>query len=486
MKVAIVHYHLRTGGVTRVIRNALAALAGRGVECAVLAGEPPAEPSPEWECVTVLDGLGYETAPISGSAPRFADRLEMAATGALGGAPDLWHIHNHSLGKNRFLPLAVGELARRGRRMLLHVHDFAEDGRPETFLFLLEGVGGGDPGRLAERLYPCAPHVHYGALNGRDHRFLADAGVPPAQLHLLPNAVGLDEPHGGRARADDGGSRLFIYPTRAIRRKNLGEFLLWAALAEGDRFAVTRAPVNPAARPVYDRWVAFAAENGLPVDFDIAATTDVPFAALLQRATALVTTSVAEGFGLGFLEPWLVGRPLVGRDLPEITEQISSAGVDLSGLYGRLDVPLEWVGGDALRKRVAAAYGAHLAAYGRSPAPDDVGRALAAMCRRDTVDFGCLDEPFQRQVITILREDRAARDRIRPLRPGAAADPSETVRRNAEVVGREFSLARYGERLVSIYEAVLACEPSAPESLSAKTLLDHFLDPARFNLLLTH
>ena len=37
------------------------------------------------------------------------------------------------------------------------------------------------------------------------------------------------------------------------------------------------------------------------------------FAALLASAHALVTTSVAEGFGLAFLEPWLMGRPLAGR-----------------------------------------------------------------------------------------------------------------------------------------------------------------------------
>ena len=39
----------------------------------------------------------------------------------------------------------------------------------------------------------------------------------------------------------------------------------------------------------------------------------------MASAHRLVTTSVAEGFGLAFLEPWLFGKGLLGRNLPEIT-----------------------------------------------------------------------------------------------------------------------------------------------------------------------
>ncbi len=62
------------------------------------------------------------------------------------------------------------------------------------------------------------------------------------------------------------------------------------------------------------------------------------FHALLTAAHALVTTSVAEGFGLAFLEPWLANRPLFGRKLPEVTEGNKKAGVNLASLYTRLDV----------------------------------------------------------------------------------------------------------------------------------------------------
>ena len=41
MRIAIVHYHLQTGGVTRIIQHAQRVLGERGVTLAVLSGEPP-------------------------------------------------------------------------------------------------------------------------------------------------------------------------------------------------------------------------------------------------------------------------------------------------------------------------------------------------------------------------------------------------------------------------------------------------------------
>ena len=58
------------------------------------------------------------------------------------------------------------------------------------------------------------------------------------------------------------------------------------------------------------------------------------------RHLALVTTSIAEGFGLAFLEPWISGSSVVGRNLPDITEDFS---VELDHLYDRFDVPVDRV-----------------------------------------------------------------------------------------------------------------------------------------------
>ncbi len=158
MKIAIVHYHLRTGGVTRVVRHALDAPTGSDMAVAVLSGEPPADPMPPGVRVEIVPELAYESA-FAGDPRAAAEILQAAATKALGGPPDVWHIHNHALGKNRFLPMATAGLAEQGCRLLLQIHDFAEDGRPaRTTPSSSECRCAGDPaGRMARTVRRLAP-----------------------------------------------------------------------------------------------------------------------------------------------------------------------------------------------------------------------------------------------------------------------------------------------------------------------------------------
>ncbi len=189
LNVAVVHYHFRRGGVTRVIENAVRSLAGSDTNVAVLVGEEPPEPV---ESVHTVGGLGYADHLGSISGRELADSLRRVATKALGRAPDLWHVHNHSLGKNPSLPEALHHLACEREALLLQVHDFAEDGRPGEYRLLKERLGGSGADSMSEKLYPQAPQVHYAALNRRDHGFLTAAGVDRSRLHLLPNAVADD------------------------------------------------------------------------------------------------------------------------------------------------------------------------------------------------------------------------------------------------------------------------------------------------------
>jgi len=437
--------------------------------------------------VRVIPPLAYSERPGFDSVEQLVTQLEAAARDALGGPPDVWHFHNHSVGKNAAVPLAVSHLADLGRRVLLHIHDFPEDGRPQNYALLRDQLGRGDAGRLGRILYPQAGHVHYALLNRRDLGFMSGAGVPPERLHLLPNPASLKLAQApAPTELPPRTGRCFLYPSRAIRRKNLGEFLLWSAAAErGDQFASTRAPRNPKARPVYKRWVRFAGQLDLPVRFDVAAKSRLSFPELLGSAYALATTSVAEGFGLSFLEPWLVDRPLVGRNLPEITGDFASAGLDLSGLYDRLDVPLGWVGAAPLRERVRSVLKEVLSAYGRPPRPDAADRAFDSMVARERVDFGRLDEPFQEHVIRTVHASPEARGELRPVALGPHCEPGDVIARNRRTVLREFSIERYGTRLGAIYDALMESERGPRDGLDASRLLDRFLAPERFSLLRT-
>ena len=133
MKVAVVHYHLQPGGVTRVIENTLNSFNQKynSTKFVVLSGRQ--YPGNQIQNVKIVDGLDYSL-PKQAILPKtLREQMESAATEALGGKPDIWHIHNHSLGKNPSLTKVVDLLAQDSIPLLLHPHDFAEDGRPSNF-----------------------------------------------------------------------------------------------------------------------------------------------------------------------------------------------------------------------------------------------------------------------------------------------------------------------------------------------------------------
>ena len=164
-----------------MIERAVEALAERA-DFLVLAGELPAPDDLLAPIAEMFDPLGYSSQlPVDVTAT--ADALRRTARERLGRDPDIWHIHNHSLGKNGFTPLLAQQLAQTGCRLLLQPHDFAEDGRPDNYRLLKELLGS-DTDRV---LYPSADHVWYAPINYRDQAFLKELGLQ--HVHELPNAV---------------------------------------------------------------------------------------------------------------------------------------------------------------------------------------------------------------------------------------------------------------------------------------------------------
>ena len=460
MKTAVIHYHARPGGVTRVVERAVESLGDRA-ECLFFTGEAAPGESPL--NIRPVPNLGYST-------EQNFQPLELLkhARDAFGTDPDVWHIHNHSLGKNPALTAEVIALAEAEQKILLQIHDFAEDGRPANYANL---------GPLKDRLYPVAPNIHYACLNNRDFDFLKATGIPESNLHLLPNAV---SPLSAAERPTSNvEGPLFIYPCRAIRRKNIGELLLWSAAMPNAKFAVTLAPKNPEIKPIYDAWVAFAEELGLNVEFDAGA--DTSFEKMIAKADALITTSIAEGFGLAFLEPWLAGKPLVGRNLPEITGDFETHGLDLSALYDRIGIPLTcdlWNIGGAFFQTLETKLRAACEAYGRPWTANRFENAREALVIDGTVDFGILDEKQQRTII------RAAKENPDMFSSGLG-DSSAQVPNNQTVVQKSYSPEAYGDHLAAIYNKLAAAPAGELTFANGQTLLDEFLNPARFNLLRT-
>ncbi|MDO9540749.1 MAG: hypothetical protein Q7J98_00295 [Kiritimatiellia bacterium] len=485
MRVAIVHYHLRVGGVARVIHHSVQALQERSIDAVVLSG---AAPDCEWSCpVGVVEGLDYISHKnVTDRAARLlADRMKRAAVKALGRSPDVWHIHNHALGKNPALTMAVHHLAAEGQHILLQMHDFAEDGRPALYHRMLNDVAKGDIGIFSALTYPQAPQVHYATLNQRDSCFLRLAGANPAFIHWLPNPVILPADDHSLTAVKWEGKRRFLYPTRALRRKNIGEVLLWAVMEKAnDSFALTLAPTNQTDRVAYEAWKRYARRWRLPIRFEVGLTSKVSLGSWMRASTAIITTSVAEGFGLAFLEPWLAGRPVMGRDLPEITREFRDTGVQWPRLYNRLEIPLSWIGADNFRRALCRGLKQSRRAYGRPLTSDECDCAYDTAVRKKSMDFGRLNEPLQLAVIDRIRSSTRLRHRIRPMNLGSGSKDSD-VAYNAKAIRKAYGLEQYGTRLMAVYTQLLQSRPGPLSCLSADRLLDQFLASDRFCLLRT-
>jgi hypothetical protein len=376
------------------------------------------------------------------------------------------------------MPAVLNRLCGEGARLLLQIHDFAEDGRPDNFLRQREATE-----KVHADRYPDAPQIHYAVLNQRDAGFLAASGLSNDRLHLLPNAVATPPCDEAAPPAFvRPNQRFLLYPTRGIRRKNLGEMLLLATLS-GDQcaFASTLAPDNPEWLAIHDRWKDFAARHQLPVALGIGADPAVSFGGLIGSADALITTSVAEGFGLAFLEPWLAGKTIRGRDLPEITSDFSEKGIDLDGLYERIEIPLSWIDVDTFRDKLSISLQSSYRAFNRDLPGDAVDRAFHSAVRYNQIDFGRLDEPLQEIVLETLLSDSTKRNEME--KPNLTTADETTAQGNASAVSDAYGIPAYGHRLSEIYQTILATSPSRPASLDSDQLLDAFLDPTRFMLL---
>lgn len=469
MKVAVIHYHLKTGGVTRVIANAARSVQDHEIELLALGSTPPPEDFP---CpARIVPQLRYQRPGESIHPAELADSIRSEARIHFGCLPDLWHIHNHALGKNPALTAAVPLLARTAP-VLLQIHDFAEDGRPANYAFLQDSL----PDR---RFYPDANHVHYAVLNGRDRRFLLESGFPPERVHFLPNAVSipqLPDHSDPTIPAFD-----FLYPTRAIRRKNVGEALLLAALTPEARFATTLAPDNPVALPTYDNWVALAAELQLPFDFAVGER--YPFAQLLSNARNLLTTSVVEGFGLAFLEPTLLRKPLFGRDIPPITEDFKAGGIEFPYLYPKFPIQPDWIDLAKLESVLMRILQSRYGLFRRKFAEADAEEILQPILHRtDGIDFAVLPEDFQENLIRFAKIDSSV---IHVLKEQTQFERESAVsERNFEIVLSHYSLKAYSHR----YRNLLQIVSRAPGSevlhwIDPDPLLSTFLGPDNFQPL---
>lgn len=461
MKIAFVHYHLKTGGVTTVLKRQIDALAG-ACDLMVLTGDRADAQLP---CaVEEISGLGYDQPGQSPLPPdRVVEQVHKTLHRKWPEGCDLLHIHNPTLAKNRGFLQVVRHLQHSGAAPFLQIHDFAEDGRPQLYFD-----------------EPYIENCHYGVINRRDEAILKAAGLDGSGLHYLPNAVDIMP-----VRENQPPKKQVLYPVRAIRRKNLGEALLLALFfRDGQRLAITQPPNSPADAVSYRDWVNWSAANGLPVDFEVGR--NAAFASIVAASQSMITTSVSEGFGLAFLETWTAGKPLWGRRLDDICGDYEESGINLKSLYERIDVPLDWIDPDDFSSRWHGAVRRAARRFGYAVSNAASLKAFDRLTENSTIDFGMLDEKSQRQVLARLVAAPSTKNELIRTNPwlanaGGLTTAAGVIQSNRKAVLDHFGMDRYRDRLLRIYNRVV--NHPVRQRIDKEILLRSFFRLDNFSLL---
>lgn len=464
MKIAILHFHLNTGGVTQVIKHQAAVLKSLGHDVVLLSGETP--PSPMEVPVAVIQGLGYDQI---GQAPVPANEVVSKIMQALDRhglhLPDLVHVHNPTLAKNSQLLDIIRRLHENDIPLLCQVHDFAEDGRPETFF----------PG-------PYPSDCHFAVINLRDYHILRTAGLKDPGLHYLPNPVSPWSKVDDRQMATQ---RAVLYPVRAIRRKNIGEAILIHCCRHFHRpLLITLPPTSTSDMPAYDLWRHLVDQQGLNVVFEAGLKSD--FHRLTSRCDYVLTTSITEGFGFAFLEAWTGYKLLSGRLLPDICGDFSNHGIQLDHLYRRLMIPLSWIKAGELQRiwsQTMRDAGRH---YGIALPEEFIADGWHQITSTDHIDFGLLDEGYQHQIVCKVIQDRNAREQLCDKNPAIQLKEDPLMSRtmilsNREAVLDHYSTQRYTEHLMRVYDRVVTHH--VEHEVDKKAVAMRFLVPEAFSLL---
>ncbi len=470
MNLVIFHYHFLTGGVTRVVTEAVKSFrrylrpelnritlaAGRIPNPQLLAEELDVD----IKIIPAIDYLDPDLAVQDSGENRLkqAKKLASLLLKEFGSESSLWWVHNYHIGKNPVFTEALLSIIQSGfpQKMLLQIHDFPECGRLQN-LKLLKRI-------LTLPPYPISPHVHYSVLNIRDMDILLNAGIPSQSLSLLENPISPYQPgstgkpllkrklacaFSERFPSFNRENSLFFYPARAIRRKNVFEAAFIAKLLGNSVSLLVSLPGISKKEAAYSRMVETAYRNGSIKGLWKIGTElnrfNFRFEDLVGASDLVLSSSTQEGFGYLFINALQWRLPLIARDLDTLSG-LKDLFIDYPAyFYQSILYPLKT--GD--RKKIISSYNKKLRDL-RGIVPDRelsiLERNLQTYLEEEMIDFSYLPAELQVQIIRDM-EDKKYCDILKEvnqdlLRTGRSLMHSCPPDRNEQVLER-FGYKRY-------------------------------------------
>lgn len=377
VKLIIVHYHFRPGGIRRVIELATPQLVrARPTIASVLlvGGEAP---DPAWTKnfarliapaqleISTHPALGYYSEQPRSAKPNHQRVTRRLAEIFPAGPSERIVVWAHNLGIGRNLPLtrALQDFcAARQLPLLSHHHDWWFDNRwvrwPE-----MHRSGFRTAATVARAVFGPAPGLRHAAINQEEADILQQHS--PNHSTWLPN---LATPPAAPARArtqaarrwlrqqlEDAPAPVWILPCRLLRRKNVAEALLLTRWLRPEAWLVTTGAASSAdEQGYYQRLQAATRRHQWRLRLGVLANatgTPPSVPELLAASEAVLLTSIQEGFGLPYLEAAAAAKPLFARNLPNIAPDLRQFGFRFPYAYDEILVPLDLFDGTAERAR---------------------------------------------------------------------------------------------------------------------------------------
>jgi glycosyltransferase involved in cell wall biosynthesis len=357
--LVVIHYHLRPGGVRRIIELALPQIASTAPmpldSVTLICGEMP---EAAW-CQNLTKALqgtrlvflcepAFRYLSEQRSSPevirrRIRSTLEGLTKNRLLSETLIW-AHNLGLARNLILSSELAALsARLGLSLLSHHHDLWFENRWARWSEMRE-CGFRSLSAVARASFAAKARVCHVTINQLDNAVLSKHLGSRAKC--LPNLAQADgAPSSPRIRAardwlasqlgDDG--PIWISPTRFLRRKNLAEAVQLTRWLRPEAWFITTAGVSSPEELRYARRLEAASRHGKwRVRFQLLAESKEPvpdIGDLASASEAMLLTSAQEGFGLPYLEAAALGRPLIARHLPNVVPDLLELGFAFPNLY---------------------------------------------------------------------------------------------------------------------------------------------------------
>lgn len=385
MTLVIIHYHLRPGGVRRVIELAAPFLVREApvpITRVVLATGEPADRSWHQHFAGQMNGLPVEVLIEPAfhyvseqrlAPPTIKLRIRRALRALLmnteGRRATVW-VHNPGVGRN--FPL-IRELsavcAQRAIPLIAHHHDWWFDNRwgrwPE-----MRRSGVRSSTSAAQIVFPSHPGVLHVAINQADAAILS-AQVGKRALWLPNLSEPTPSPPVPRVReakrwlykrlAKDP-DPIWLLPCRTLRRKNIAEALLLTRWLRPQAWlVVTGASSSKDEDPYFHALEQAAREHHWRLRLGVLGGDEgskPSVAELMAACEAVLLTSIQEGFGLPYLEAAAARRPLIARRLPNIAPDLHRFGYRFPQSYDDILISPELFNWRAERARLLRRYDA--------------------------------------------------------------------------------------------------------------------------------